>query len=168
MAEQSLKDKTVKGVGWSGIDNLSQYAVTFVVGIILARLLTPDDYGLIGIISIFTTVCTALIAGGFGSAIIRKINASEDDYDTAFIVNLGMSLMLYAVIFLCAPAISRFFKRVELVDLVRVSCVSLLIGALAMVQETRLTKRLDFKSLAKITIFASISSGAVGILYCYG
>lgn len=164
MAEQSLKDKTVKGVGWSAIDNVMQMGVTFVVSIVLARLLSPDDYGLIGIISIFTTVCTALIAGGFGTALIRKKNATNDDYNTAFLVNLGMSLLLYAVIFLCAPAIARFFERSELVSLVRVSCISLLIGALAMVQETRLTKRLDFKSLTKITIIASVSSGIVGIV----
>ena len=164
MAEQSLKDKTVKGTAWSAIENVAQYAVTFVVGIVLARLLSPDDYGLIGIISIFTTVCTALIAGGFGTALIRKKNATNDDYNTAFLVNLGMSLLLYAVIFLCAPAIARFFERSELVSLVRVSCISLLIGALAMVQETRLTKRLDFKSLTKITIIASVSSGIVGIV----
>ena len=164
MAEQSLKDKTVKGTAWSAIENVAQYAVTFVVGIVLARLLSPDDYGLIGIISIFTTVCTALIAGGFGTALIRKKNATNDDYNTSFLVNLGMSLLLYAVIFLCAPAIARFFERLELVSLVRVSCISLLIGALAMVQETRLTKRLDFKSLTKITIIASVSSGIVGIV----
>ena len=164
MAEQSLKDKTVKGTAWSAIENVAQYAVTFVVGIVLARLLSPDDYGLIGIISIFTTVCTALIVGGFGTALIRKKDATNDDYNTAFLVNLGMSLLLYAIIFLCAPAIACFFERSELVSLVRVSCISLLIGALAMVQETRLTKRLDFKSLTKITILASITSGLVGIV----
>ena len=72
MAEQSLKDKTVKGVAWSGIDNVARFGVTFIVGIVLARLLSPDDYGLIGIISIFTTICTALIDGGFGDALVRK------------------------------------------------------------------------------------------------
>ena len=76
MAEQSLKDKTVKGVGWSAIDNVIQAGVTFLVSIVLARLLTPDDYGLIGIIAIFTTVCTALINGGFTTALIRKKDAT--------------------------------------------------------------------------------------------
>lgn len=164
MAEQGLKDKTVKGVGWSAIENVAQYVVSFIVSIVLARLLSPDDYGLIGIIAIFTTVCQALIAGGFSSALIRKQDAIDDDYNTAFIVNFGMSLLLYAIIFLCAPLIAHFFSRIELVRLVRVSCVSLLIGALAMVQETRITKRLDFKSLTKITLIASVSSGIVGIV----
>lgn len=163
MAEQSLKDKTVNGVGWSAIDNVVQYAVSFVVSIVLARLLSPEDYGLLGIIAIFTAVCTALINGGFVSALIRKKEASEDDYNTAFIVNLGMSLLLYAAIFFCAPAIARFFGRTELTSLTRVSSVGMIIGALALVQQARLTKRIDFKTQTKITLIASISSGVVGI-----
>lgn len=164
MAEQGLKDKTVKGVGWSAIDNVAQYAVTFIVGIVLARLLSPDDYGLIGIITIFTAICTALINGGFGSALIRKKDITDDDYNTAFIVNLGMSLLLYAIIFFCAPFIARFFDRTELVSLTRVSSLGMIIGALALVQQTRLTKRIDFKTQTKITLIASISSGVVGIV----
>lgn len=164
MAEQGLKDKTVKGVGWSAIDNLSQYAVTFLVGIVLARLLSPDDYGLIGIISIFTTVCNTIINGGFGTAIIRKKDASDDDYNTAFIVNLGMSVLLYFVLFFSAPYIALFFDREELVILIRVSCISMIVGSLSMVQQTRLTKRIDFKTQTKITLSASIISGVVGII----
>lgn len=161
---ESLKEKTVKGVGWSAIDNIAQTGVTFVVSIVLARLLTPDDYGLIGIIAIFTTVCTALINGGFTNALIRKKDATNDDYNTAFIVNLGVSLLLYLIIFLCAPLIANFFKREELVALTRVSSLGMIIGALALVQQTRLTKRIDFKSQTKITIIASSTSGIVGII----
>lgn len=80
MSKQSLKDKTVKGVGWSAIDNIAQHSVAFVVSIVLARLLTPDDYGLLGIIAVFTTVCTALINGGFTIALIRKKNATGKEY----------------------------------------------------------------------------------------
>ena len=87
MAKQSLKDKTVKGVAWSGIDNIARTGVTFVVSIVLARLLSPDDYGLIGIITIFTAVCTVIVNGGFTTALIRKKDATDDDYNTAFIVN---------------------------------------------------------------------------------
>ena len=164
MAEQGLKYKTVKGVGWSAIDNVAQYAVSFIVSIVLARLLSPDDYGLLGIIAIFTAVCTALINGGFGSALIRKKDVTDDDYNTVFIVNLGMSLLLYAVIFLCSPLIARFFAREELVQLTRVSSLGMIIGALAIVQQTRLTKRIDFKTQTKITLIASTTSGVVGIV----
>lgn len=163
MTKQSLKDKTIKGVGWSAIDNVVQTGVTFLVSIVLARILSPDDYGLIGIIAIFTTVCTALINGGFTSALIRKKDATDEDYYTAFIVNLGLSLVLYALIFFGAPLIAVFFNREELVALTQVSSLGLIIGALALVQQTRLTKRIDFKSQTKITLVASLTSGIVGI-----
>lgn len=164
MSEQSLKDKTVKGTIWSGIDNVAQMGVSFVVSIVLARLLTPDDYGLIGLIAIFTAVCTTLIKGGFTTALIRKKDASEEDYNTAFIVNFGMSLLLYAVIFFCSPFIADFFRRQELIALTRVSSLGMVIGALSFVQQTRLTKRIDFKTQTQITIIASVSSGVVGIV----
>ena len=162
MAE-SLKQKTVKGLGWSALDNAARYGMQFVVGIVLARLLSPDDYGLLGIVGIFTAVCTALVNGGFTSALIRKKDATDDDYNTAFICNQGMSLVLYAVTFFCAPLIAEFFDRSELVALVRVSSLGLIIGALGMVQQTRLTKCIDFKTQTKITIVASAVSGIIGI-----
>lgn len=164
MTEQGLKDKTVRGVGWSAIDNVAQYAVSFIVSIVLARLLSPEDYGLLGLVAIFTAVCTALINGGFGSALIRKKEVTEDDYNTAFVVNLVMSLFLYVVIFFCAPLIARFFGRDELIALTRVSSLGMIIGALSLVQQTRLTKRIDFKTQTKVTLIASISSGVIGIV----
>ena len=167
MAEQGLKDKTVRGVGWSAVDNVAQHLVTFIVGIVLARLLTPDDYGLIGIITIFTAICTTLINSGFGSALIRKKDITDDDYNTAFIVNLGMSLFLYAIIFVSAPFIAAFFNRQELVSLTRMSSLGMIIGALALVQQTRLTKRIDFKTQTKITLIATTTSGSVGILLAF-
>lgn len=161
---ESLKHKTVKGLGWSALDNAARYGMQFVIGIVLARLLSPDDYGLLGLVGIFTVVCTALVNGGFTTALIRKKDATEDDYNTVFICNLGMSLLLYAVTFLCAPLIADFFGRGELLALVRVSSLGLIIGALAMVQQTRLTKRIDFKTQTKITLVASAISGVVGII----
>ena len=160
---EKLKDKTIKGVGWSTIDNVAQYGVTFVVSIVLARLLSPDDYGLLGLIAIFTAVCGTLINAGFTTALIRKKDATDDDYNTVFIVNLGMSLLLYGIIFFCSPLIADFFQREELVWLTRVSSLGMIVGALSLVQQTRLTKRIDFKSQTKITIVASISSGIIGI-----
>lgn len=167
MAEQSLKDKTVKGVAWSGIDNVVQFGVSFVVSIVLARLLSPDDYGLLGLIAVFTAICTAIINGGFTTALIRKKDATDDDYNTSFIVNLGLSLLLYVIIYLCAPFIADFFERQELVNLTRVSSLGMIIGALALVQHTRLTKRIDFKTQTKITFAASIGSGIIGITMAF-
>ena len=161
--EESLKHKTVKGLGWSALDNAARYGMQFMIGIVLARLLSPDDYGLLGLVGIVTVVCTALVNGGFTTALIRKKNATEEDYNTVFICNLTMSLLLYGVTFLCAPLIADFFSREELTPLVRVSSLGLIIGALGMVQQTRLTKRIDFKTQTKITLVASAVSGVVGI-----
>ena len=163
MAEQSLKDKTVKGVAWSGVDNVAQYAVSFVVSIILARLLSPDDYGLIGIITIFTMVCNTLINAGFNSALIRKKDCTDYDYNTVFFCNLVLSLLLYSVIFLCSPLIADFFGRQELTVLTQVSSLGMIIGAMAIVQQTRLIKSIDFKTQTKITIISSVVSGVLGI-----
>ena len=163
MAE-SLKDKTVKGLGWSALDNAARYGMQFAVGIVLARLLSPDDYGLLGLVGIVTVVCTALVNGGFTTALIRKKDATDDDYNTVFICNLAMSVLLYGVTFLCAPLIAGFFNREELIPLVRVSSLGLIIGALGMVQQTRLTKRIDFKTQTKITMAATALSGIVGIV----
>ena len=171
MAEQSLKNKTVKGVAWSGIDNVVQFGVTFVVSIVLARLLTPDDYGLIGIITIFTTVSAALVDGGLTTALIRKKEITNDDFNTSFLANLSMSIVLYICIFVSAPLIAEFFRREELVSLTRVCSLGIIIDALAIVQRVRLTKRLDFKSQAKITLIASVLSGIIGIglaFLCFG
>lgn len=162
MAE-SLKDKTVKGIGWSAIDNVAQYIVSFVVGIILARLLSPDDYGLLGIIYIFTAISETIISGGFSNALIRKKNASEIDYSTAFTVNLGTSILLYLIIFVCSPFIAEIFHREELVSLIRVTSIGLILGAFSLVQQTRLTKNINFKSQAKITLLSSLVSGIIGI-----
>ena len=167
MSQQSLKDKTIKGTAWSAIDNVTQMGVSFLVSIVLARLLSPDDYGLIGIINIFTVVCTAIINGGFSAALIRKKDVTDDDYNTSFIVNLGLSLLLYALVFLASPLIADFFGREELVWLTRVSSLIMIIGALAIVQQTRLTKRIDFKTQTKITLTASIISGVIGITMAF-
>lgn len=161
--EESLKQKTVKGLAWSALDNASRYGMQFFIGIVLARLLSPDDYGLLGLTGIFTVVCTTLVNGGFSTALIRKKDASEDDFNTAFICNFGMSMLLYTVIYVCAPLIADFFEREELVLLVRVSSLGLIIGGLSIVQRTRLTKKIDFKTQTKITIVATATSGAVGI-----
>ena len=167
MPDSSLKQKTVRGVSWSAIDNAAQYLVSFGVSIVLARLLTPDDYGLLGIIAIFTAVSVSLINGGFTTALIRKKDVTDDDYNTAFIVNLCMSLLLYAIIFFCAPLIADFFGRQELVSLTRVVSLGMVFGALAMVQQTRLTKRIDFKTQTKITLIASVCSGVLGIAMAF-
>lgn len=119
MSEESLKNKTIKGVGWSAADALLGQGVTFIVGLVLARLLSPDEYGLIGICLIFTTVLNGIVDSGFSNALMRKKNVTDEDYNTMFMTNMTISIILYILLFVSAPFVSDFFHRVELTALVR-------------------------------------------------
>lgn len=163
----TLRDKTVNAVGWSAIDNMSYIFVTFIIGIILARLLSPDDFGLVGLLSIITIVCNALIDGGFTSALVRKIDVTQEDYDTAFTINLVVSIFLYFVFFFSSHYIADFFSREELSMLIKVSSLELIIGALAIIQKAQMTRNINFRSQAKITLISCLVSGSVGITLAF-
>lgn len=163
MAEGSLKDKTVKGASWSFIDNIAGQGITFLVGLVLARLLTPEEYGLIGIITIFIAVFNSIVDSGFSNALIRKNDAKDIDYNTVFISNLVVSFILFGVLFLCAPAISRFFNQPQLIPLLRVMGSIVIINAFAIIQRTIFVKNVDFKTQTKVSLVSSITSGVVGI-----
>lgn len=160
---ESLKNKTIKGVSWSFVDNIAGSGITFLVGIILARILTPKEFGLIGIISIFIAVFNSIVDSGFSSALIRKNNATHIDYNTAFIFNLILSGILFLGLFFLAPFVGSFFKEPQLIPLTRAMSVIVLINSFALVQRTLLVKRIDFKTQTKISIIASITSGVIGI-----
>ena len=160
---ESLKNKTVKGVGWSFIDNLSSSGITFLVGLVLARLLTPSEYGIMAILTIFIAVSNSIVDSGFSNALIRKTDARRVDYNTVFLFNLLVSGLLYVVLFLAAPAISRFFKEPLLVEVMRVIGWVLVINALAIIPRTLFVKEVNFKTQTKVSLIASISSGVIGI-----
>ena len=167
MAEESLKNKTVKGMGWSALENVTRLGVTFVVSIVLARLLSPEEYGLIGILTIFIAIFNAIVDSGFTNALIRKQDATDTDYSTVFYTNLVLSVVLAAVLFFCAKPISVFFERPELVSLTQVMSSVVIINALSIVQRVRTTKAIDFKTQTKITFISSIGSGVIGISMAY-
>ena len=160
---ESLKNKTVKGVGWSFIDNLSSSGITFLVGLVLARLLTPSEYGIMAILTIFIAVSNSIVDSGFSNALIRKTDARRVDYNTVFLFNLLVSGLLYVVLFLAAPAISWFFKEPLLVEVMRVIGWVLVINALAIIPRTLFVKEVNFKTQTKVSLIASISSGVIGI-----
>lgn len=167
MAEPSLKSKTVKGLGWSALDNVTKIGVTFIVSIILARLLSPDEYGLIGILTIFISVFNAIVDSGFTNALIRKKDITDTDYSTVFYTNLVLSVFMALALFLSAGPIAHFFEREELVALTQVMSCVVVINALCIVQKARTTKNIDFKTQAKVTFIASLSSGVIGIVMAY-
>lgn len=167
MAEQSLTEKTVKGVGWNSIDRVANYGIGFIVGIVLARMLSPEEYGLIGIISIFTAIFNIILDSGLSTALIRKHGVTNDDYCTVFWTNLILSFVLTAILYFSAPLISTFFKRPELVPYIHVMAFILVINALSITQQAILTKRIDFKTQTKISLIAHTLSGIIGIAMAY-
>lgn len=164
MEEQSLKEKTVTGTFWSAADAFLSQGVTFLVGIVLARLLSPDEYGLIGIVTIFTSIMMGIVDSGFSNALIRKKEVTDDDYSTLFIFNLLISAVLFLLLYASAPWISHFFNRQELIPLVRVMGLLLVFQALSIVQYTILSRRIDFKTKTKASVSSAVISGIIGIV----
>lgn len=167
MQQESLKNKTIKGVGWSAADAFLGQGVTFIVGLVLARLLSPDEYGLIGICLIFTTVLNGIVDSGFSNALIRKKEVTDEDYNTMFITNMVISIVLYVLLFICAPLVSDFFHREELAALVRATGLVLFFNALSITQVTILTKKIDFKTKTKASFVSAIISGGIGIVMAF-
>lgn len=167
MAKQGLKDKTVKGTFWSAADAFLGQGVMFVVGIVLARLLSPEEYGLIGIVLIFTSVMLGIVDSGFSNSLIRKPHVSDEDYNTLFFFNLVISILLFLMLYAGAPWIAWFFERPQLVALVRVMGLLLIIQALTIVQNTILTRKIDFKTKTKASFISAVCSGAVGIAMAF-
>lgn len=167
MQEESLKNKTIKGVGWSAADAFLGQGVTFIVGLVLARLLSPDEYGLIGICLIFTTVLNGIVDSGFSNALIRKKDVTEEDYNTMFMTNMAISIVLYVLLFMSAPFVSDFFHREELTALVRATGLILFFNALSITQVTILTKKIDFKTKTKASLVSAIISGVIGIVMAF-
>jgi O-antigen/teichoic acid export membrane protein len=163
----SLTEKTVNGLIWSFVDRFTSHAITFVIGIILARLLTPREYGLIGMMTIFIAISSSFINSGFSQALIRKPNCTPEDYSTVFYFNFIVGLLTYLILFFSAPFISIFFKEPQLTRLSRVLGFVLIIDSFSIIQRTTLTKKINFKLQTRISIISSLSSGLVGISMAY-
>ena len=168
MAKQkSLKQKAAAGMVWTALQKYSTMFIQFVSGIILARLLTPYDYGCIGMLSIFMVLAEAFIDGGFASALIQKKRPSQIDYSTIFFWNIGMAVVMYIILFFCAPAISRFYRIPLLCDVLRVQGLVLFIYAFNIIQKNQLRKKLNFKLLSIVSIITSLVALGITILMAY-
>ncbi len=159
----TLKEKTAKGLGWGFIDNFASTGITAVVSIILARILSPEEFGLVGMIAIFISLGNSLMDSGFSGALIRKENVSDKDLSTVFYTNLILSLIIYAILYICAPAIATFLNQPVLCDLVRVLSLSVVIISFTQVQKVTFIRKIDFKTQAIISLAASLTSAVVSI-----
>lgn len=165
--QESLKARTVRGTFWSAADAFLGQGVTFIVGIVLARILSPSEYGLIGIVTIFTTIFLGVVDSGFSNALIRKKDTTDEDYNTMFMTNMAISIAMFVILYFLAPYIAIFFGHDELIDLCRVMGLILIIQALSITQTTILTKQIDFKTKTKASLISAFASGVIGIGMAY-
>lgn len=166
MAE-SLKSKTATGVLWSAIERFSLQGVQFIINIIMARLLLPSDYGMVGMLAVFLQISQTFIDSGFSDALVQKKDRTETDLSTVFYFNIAISILIYILLYIGAPFIAKFYHTPELTLVTRVIMLNLIFLSIAAVPKTILTIRIDFKSQSKISLISAIISGIIGILMAY-
>lgn len=164
---ENIRSESVKGTTWSLIDNICSQGFLFFTGIVLARLLSPSDYGAIGVLTIFLLIANVFVDCGFGNALIRKKNRTEEDLSTAFYFNFIVGLVAYFVLFFAAPLIAWFFRIAILTDLLRVLALCVVFNSLSIVQNSILTANLKIKKQAIINISTQIPMGCLGIYLAF-
>lgn len=163
----SLKQKTISGIFWSSIERFSVQGIQFVLSIIIARLLIPDDYGLIGMLAIFLAISQSFIDSGFASALIRKQDRTEVDFSTVFYFNIVVGLVFYFILFVSSPYIAAFYNAPILTSLTKIVALNVLINSLTIVQRAKFTIKIDFKTQTKASLLSVIVSGIIGIWMAY-
>ena len=162
-----LRQKTKSGLLWSSVERFSNQGIQFLFSIVLARLLTPEDYGIVAMVVIFFAIAQTFVDSGFSSAIVRKKDRTESDLSTCFYFNIFVGLGFYILLFLCSPFIADFYDQPILSPIVKISGLTVLINSLCIVQQAQFTIRIDFKTQAKITLTSTVISGILGILLAY-
>lgn len=163
----TLKQQTISGITWSIVDNAYTQIITFGVGIILARLLEPREFGLIGMIMIFIAIAQSFVDSGFSQALIRKKDCSENDYNTVFYFNIFIAVVFYFILYFSSGLISSFFKQDELINIIKVMGLGVVLNGFGIVQGAQLTKEIDIKTQTKITAIANTISGILSIYLAY-
>lgn len=163
----SIKSQAAKGMMWNTIERFSTQGIQFVLTIVIARILSPDDYGLVAMLSIFMAIAQTLVDSGFGNALIQKKDRAEIDYSTTFYFNIVVSAFIYFLLFISAPWIASFYEQPQLVPIARVFGLMLIINSFSIVQQARLTVVLDFKKQAFASLLSVLFGGSVGVWMAY-
>jgi len=161
---KNLKQKSIDGVIWNLIEKFGSQFIKIVLGVILARLLTPADYGLIGMISVFFAISMVFIDSGFGSAYVQKQGATDVDASTIFYFNLFISSLFYFILWITAPLIANFYGENQLIQLIRVMGIVLIINSFGLIQISKLKKEVDFKNKTIILLASAVLAVCAGII----
>ena len=162
-----MNNSIAKGFTWKLLERFGVQGVQFLLQIILARLLDPEHYGVLSLMLIFVTLANVFIQQGFNTALIQNKDVTEEDYSSVFWVSLGISILLYGVVFVAAPAIGEFYKMPDIVAPLRVIALVLIPGAFNSVQLAKVSRQLDFKKVFLSNIGGILVSGIVGIALAY-
>jgi O-antigen/teichoic acid export membrane protein len=163
----NLKNSALKALFWNAVDKLGVQSWNFVINLLLARILLPEDFGLIGMLAIFMVISQSLVDSGMASGLIQKKEKKDEDFSTVFVFNLAVSTGIYVILYFSAPLIAAFYGKPELVLLTRILCLSILINALSVVHRTKLSIRLDFKTPAKVNAIAIVTSSLAAFYFAY-
>ncbi len=163
----TLKEKTIHGLWWSFVDNFANLGIQLVAGIILARILTPREFGLMGMLTLFIAVSQSFIDSGFNNALIRKKECTSTDYSTVFYYTLTISTGIFIALFLLSGWISSFFGEPLLKPMIRIISAGLILNAAGSIQMTILTRQINFKSLTRVSVIASSGSGIIAIIMAF-
>ena len=164
MSEPTLKDKTARGILWGGLSNGMMQLLNAVFGVVIARILSREDYGLVGMLAIFSTIAASLQESGFVSALTNKRDATRHDYNSVFWFNVSVSVCIYILLWFCAPLIARFFNEPRLLWLSRYAFVGFVVASLSIVPRAILFKQLRVKEQSITSLVALLASGTVGIV----
>ena len=164
MKEETTKTKVLSGLFWKLMENGGVQGVQFLVSIILARILAPEEYGSIALLTIFIMVANVFINQSFSTALIQKLDADEIDFSSVFYLNLAVAVVLYLILFLAAPAIAAFYRISELTPILRVLALVVLFGAVSSVENALVAKRMQFRFLFFSSLTAVVLSGVAGIV----
>ena len=164
----NLKSKAVKGVAWSFVGAYANKFIQFIISLVLARLLTPADYGLIGMLGFFMGLAGTIVDSGFSNALIQFKDRSDKDFCTVFYINSGLSILMYAILSLSAPLIADFYNQPQLTSIIRVYSLTLIVGALSAINNVQLTIDLKFKTSTLVTTSSALLSGCIGLVFAFG
>ena len=157
----------MNGILWSALERFSTQGIQFVIGLVLARLLSPSDYGMVGMLAIFIALSQTFVDGGFSLALIQKNNCTENDFSTVFYFNIIIGVVIYGILFISAPYIERFYDLPGLASLTKVLGLGIIISSFSLIHRTILTIVVDFKTQANISLIATLVGGTVSVLLAY-
>ncbi|OIX99043.1 MULTISPECIES: lipopolysaccharide biosynthesis protein [Pantoea] len=161
------KKETISGLKWSAIERLSTQFLQLIFMLVMAKLVGPNAFGLIGMLFIFVSIGQVLIDSGMSSALIRKTNLAREDFNTAFYFNITIALIIYSTLFFISEWVADFYRQPELKNLVKYVCLILLFNSFSLVPRTILTINMNFKAQAKASLIALVTSGLIGFYLAY-